>query len=172
MRPCAIDAAAALVMLGRAWMESLMHDDTPVLPPAPAPRRALAMRQMALRAIMDGRGVDSVILSAPASLAHYGGMAPGGLLVVTAQAAQPVPGIAGEGGPPRPFWPGAAELLRRGCRLGYEGGWIDADALALLVARLAPAGLLDIGPEVERQIGSGADALPGALSAGRRVSPG
>ena len=172
-------------MLGRAGMETLMHDNTPVLPPAPVPRGVLAMRQMALRAIMDGRGVDSVILSAPASLAHYGGLAPGGLLVahygglapggllvVTAQAAQPVAGRAGEGGPPRPFWPGAAGLLRQGCRLGYEGDWIDADALALLVARLAPAGLLDIGPEVERQIGSGADALPGALPAGGRVSPG
>lgn len=159
-------------MLGRAGMETLMHDDTPVFPPAPVPRGVLAMRQMALRAIMDGRGVDSVILSASASLAHYGGLAPGGLLVVTAQAAQPVAGRAGEGGAPRPFWPGAAELLRQGCRLGYEGDWIDADALALLVARLAPAGLLDIGPEVARQIGSGADALPGALPAGGRVSPG
>lgn len=148
-----------------------MHDDTPVLPPAPVPRGVLAMRQMALRAIMDGRGVDSVILTAPASLAHYGGLAPGGLLVVTAQAAQPVAGGVGAGSP-RPFWPGAAELLRQGCRLGYEGDWIDADALALLVARLAPAGLLDIGPEVARQIGSGADALPGARPAGGRVSPG
>ena len=159
-------------MLGRVGMETLMHDDTPVLPPAPVPRGVLAMRQMALRAIMDGRGVDSVILTAPASLAHYGVLAPGGLLVVTAQAGQPVAGGAGAESPPRPFWPGVAELLRRGCRLGYEGDWIDADALALLVARLAPAGLLDIGPEVARQIGSGADALPGARPAGGRVSPG
>lgn len=149
-----------------------MHDDSAPLPPAPAPRGVLAVRQMALRAIMDGRGVDSVILSAPASLAHYGGLARGALLVVTAQAAQPVARRTGEDGPPGPFWPGAAALLRRGCRLGYEGGWIDADALALLVARLAPAGLLDIGPEVARQIGSGADALPGARPAGGRVSPG
>lgn len=150
-----------------------MHHDTPDLPPA-ASRGLLAMRQMALRAIMDGRGVDSVILSAPASVAHYGKLAQGALLVVTAQAAQPVPGIAGEGAgdQPRPFWPGAADLLPRGCRLGYEGDWIDADALALLVARLAPAGLLDIGPEVERQIGSGADALPKARPEGGPVSPG
>lgn len=150
-----------------------MHHDTPDLPPA-ASRGLLAMRQMALRAIMDGRGVDSVILSAPASVEHYGKLARGALLVVTAQAAQPVPGMAREGAEeqPRPFWPGAADLLPKGCRLGYEGEWIDADALELLVARLAPAGLLDIGPEVERQIGSGADVLPKSRPAGSPVSPG
>lgn len=113
---------------------------------------------------MDGRGLDSVILSAPASVAHYGGNAAvrGALLVITAQAAHLVardaPADAGDahGAATWPRqWKAAARLLKHGCALGYEGGWIDADVLALLASGLAPAHMLDIGPEVSRQISLG-----------------
>lgn len=149
-----------------------MRNDFSSLSPSSAGFAAvLATRRLALRAIMDGRGADSVILCVPASLAHYGGPEGrrGALLVVTAQVAHLLAGAAGKGGPesgvggtpqhpPRPPWLAAAELLRRGCALGYEGSCLDADALALLKARLAPARLLDLGPDIARQVASHAGA--------------
>lgn len=119
----------------------------------PAAPNRLAIRQMALRAIMDGRGVDAVILSSPRSLAHYGGIEAGErqprLLVVTARAALPV---GPEGA--TDIWAAAAALLPPGCALGHEG---DASAEALrMVAHVAqPRRLLSISAEVARQIAQG-----------------
>lgn len=116
------------------------------------PRGLVASRQMALRAIMDGRGLDSVILSAPASIAHYGGD-PGqnaNLLIVTARNAHPLG--TGAGTDADALWMRAAGLLKHGCALGYEGSFLDPRALARFTTLLTPARLLDIGPEIARQI--------------------
>ena len=53
---------------------------------APFPSDSLALRCLALRAIMDGRGAEVVVLRDPALVAHYGGARlPGGtVLLVTA----------------------------------------------------------------------------------------
>lgn len=124
------------------------------------PRGLPALRQLALRAIMDGRGVDSVILSAPASIAHYGaGPGPvGGLLIVTACNAHLL--AAGPGTEADALWMRAAGLLRRGCALGYEGRDLDPRAVARLKTLLTPARLLDIGPQIARQIADNAAARP------------
>lgn len=121
-------------------------------------RGLLASRQMALRAIMDGRGVDSVILSAPASIAHYGGQAGpnAGLLIVTARNAHLLGTGAGTDADAQ--WVRAAGLLRRGCALGYEGRFLDPRAVARFKTLLAPARVLDIGPQIARQIAADAAA--------------
>ena len=98
---------------------------------APFPSDSLALRCLALRAIMDGRGVEAAVLSSPRSLAHYGGSAPGtgtgALLVVTAREAL---WVAADAGDWTKTWAEAARLLPEGCALGHEGG--AADGLAAL----------------------------------------
>lgn len=113
--------------------------------PVPATDR-LATRHLALRAIMDGRGVDAVILSSPSSLAHYGGMVavPPRLLVVTAREAQPV-------GPGGDIWAEAAALLPPGCALGHEDDAPQA-ALRKLGDLLGPRRMLSISADLARQI--------------------
>lgn len=114
------------------------------MPPVSLPRDGFAPRRLALRAIMDGRGVDALILSRPRSLAHYGGHAAPGraLLVVTAREALLLQ--AGE-------WERAAELLPRGCALGHENA--PAEELAVLVRTLGPRRVLDLAGEIARQVG-------------------
>jgi|GEM_PF-5780058 len=121
-------------------------------PHSAAPDR-FASRQMALRAIMDGRGVDAVILSSPRSLAHYGGVEGGHgrsrLLVVTAREAllvgpDEVPGI----------WAAAAALLPPGCALGHDGG-ASAEALRRVERVARPRRMLSLSAEVARQIAKG-----------------
>lgn len=108
----------------------------------PHPDRPAA-RLLALRAIMDGRGVEGVILSSPRSLAHYGGpgMGKGGLLVVTARAA-----VAARS------WAEAAALLPPGCALGHDGQ-IPEDALGEIERLARPRGVLSISADVARQTG-------------------
>ena len=111
--------------------------------PVSLPRDRFAPRRLALRAIMDGRGVDAVILSRPRSLAHYGGLAaPGGaLLVVTAREAL----LLQTGG-----WERAAALLPNGCALGHENA--AAEELAVLVQALGPRRVLCLAAEIARQV--------------------
>lgn len=116
---------------------------------------SLAARQMALRAIMDGRGLDSVILCQQAHVAHYADPdCPGALVVVTAGAARLIKAIPGD---PFAAWGEAAALLRQGCALGHDGpGKVVLDRLEQV---LAPERVLDISAELRRQIGRG-DASP------------
>lgn len=125
-----------------------MADAPPVSPDR------LSTRRLALRAIMDGRGLDAVILSSPRSLAHYGGIGgiggDGGgrrLLVVTAREALPVGPAEGPG-----LWAEAAALLPPGCALGHEGQ-IPDDALREIARLARPRGMLSISAEVSRQMG-------------------
>lgn len=123
--------------------------------PVPLPRDDLAPRRLALRAIMDGRGADAVVLSRPRSLAHYAG--PGaareGLLVVTAREALLL--LAGD-------WAGAGRLLRAGCALGHDGA--PAEALAALGA----GRLLCLSAEIARQIEGWPSQAPAGQTAGAR----
>lgn len=117
--------------------------------PVPAPDR-LAGRQLALRAIMDGRGLDAVMLSSLPSLAHYGGVGEGDapcLLVVTAREAR----LAGPGHPSG-IW--AAALLPDNCALGHEDD-VPADALAAVQRLRRPRRLLSISTDIARQIAEG-----------------
>lgn len=131
--------------------------------PVPPASDTLALRCLALRAIMDGRGLEAVILSTPRSLAHYGGVRagqePGGLLVVTAREALRVPASAEE----LETWERAAHLLPRGCALGHEGGM--AEGLSLLARRLAPRRMLCIGAEVARQVAGWNSQAPAGQTA-------
>lgn len=93
----------------------------------------LRTRQMALRAIMDGRGAEVVVLRDPALVAHYGGAAlPGGtVLLVTATE---VRAVAGE--------PQAVETLRGAARvIGHDGS-----------GGLAAGEALDLGAVIRRQV--------------------
>ena len=132
---------------------------------APFPSDSLALRCLALRAIMDGRGVEAAVLSSPRSLAHYGGDAPGtgtgALLVVTAREAQWVAAHAGDW---TKTWAEAARLLPEGCALGHEGG--AADGLAALAQVLKPRQILCIGAEVARQIEEWKSQAPTGQTAG------
>jgi hypothetical protein len=112
----------------------------PIALPATEP---FSVRRLALRAIMDGRGLDVVILSAARSLAHYGGTAPlGGLLVVGAGEAwrvAPHDGCAD--------WAAAAALVRPGSALGY-----DELAPGMLGQITRPQRMLCIASDIARQI--------------------
>lgn len=121
------------------------------MPAIPLPRHSPALRRLALRAIMDGRGVEAVILSSPRSLAHYGGMADadGALLVVTAREARFVQVQAGNA---RGAWSLAAALLPWGCALGHEAAAADERGLAALVQVVRPRRVLCIAADVARQI--------------------
>lgn len=131
---------------------------------APFPSDSLALRCLALRAIMDGRGVEAAVLSSPRSLAHYGGSAPGtgtgALLVVTAREAQ----WAADAGDWTKTWAEAAQLLPEGCALGHESG--AADGLAALAQVLKPRRMLCIGAEVARQIEEWKSQAPTGQTAG------
>lgn len=95
---------------------------------------------------MDGRGVEAVILCSPHSLAHYGGTAAeGALLVVTAREARWVRPGAGE------TWALAAALLPRGCALGHDGD--AARCLGALVRLVRPRRVLCLAPDIARQVG-------------------
>ena len=132
---------------------------------APFSSDSLALRCLALRAIMDGRGVEAAVLSSPRSLAHYGGGAPGtgtgALLVVTAREALRVAADAGDW---TKTWTEAARLLPEGCALGHEGG--AADGLAALAQALKPRRMLCIGAEVARQIEEWKSQAPTGQTAG------
>lgn len=132
---------------------------------APFPSDSLALRCLALRAIMDGRGVEAAVLSSPRSLAHYGGDAPGtgtgALLVVTAREAL---WVAADAGDWTKTWAEAARLLPEGCALGHEGG--AADGLAALAQALKPRRILCIGAEVARQIEEWKSQAPTGQTAG------
>ncbi|MBB1491099.1 MULTISPECIES: hypothetical protein [unclassified Paracoccus (in: a-proteobacteria)] len=119
--------------------------------PMPIPDR-LAGRQLALRAIMDGRGLDAVILSSLPSLAHYGGLGSGDascLLVVTAREAR----LAWPGHPPG-IWAEATALLPDNCALGHEDD-VPADALAAVQRLRRPRRLISISADIARQIAEG-----------------
>ena len=130
---------------------------------APFPSDSLALRCLALRAIMDGRGVEAAVLSSPRSLAHYGGDAPGtgALLVVTAREAL---WVAADAGDRTKTWAEAARLLPEGCALGHEGG--AADRLEALAQVLKPRRILCIGAEVARQIEEWKSQAPTGQTAG------
>ena len=132
---------------------------------APFPSDSLALRCLALRAIMDGRGVEAAVLSSPRSLAHYGGGVPGtgtgALLVVTAREAL---WVAADAGDRTKTWAEAARLLPEGCALGHEGG--AADGLAALAQVLKPRRMLCIGAEVARQIEEWKSQAPTGQTAG------
>lgn len=132
---------------------------------APFPSDSLALRCLALRAIMDGRGVEAAVLSSPRSLAHYGGDAPGtgtgALMVVTAREALWVAAHAGNW---TKTWAEAAQLLPEGCALGHESG--AADGLAALAQVLKPRRMLCIGAEVARQIEEWKSQAPTGQTAG------
>lgn len=132
---------------------------------APFPSDSLALRCLALRAIMDGRGVEAAVLSSPRSLAHYGGDAPGtgtgALLVVTAREALWVAAHVGDW---TKTWAEAARLLPEGCALGHESG--AADGLAALAQALKPRRILCIGAEVARQIEEWKSQAPTGQTAG------
>lgn len=116
--------------------------------PMPAPDR-LAGRQLALRAIMDGRGLDTVILSSQPSLAHYGGIGEGDapcLLVVTAREARLV-----RPGHPAGTWAEATALLPDNCALGHEDD-VPPDALERLRRTRRPRRLISISADIARQI--------------------
>ncbi|KGJ17233.1 hypothetical protein [Paracoccus sanguinis] len=92
----------------------------------------LRTRQMALRAIMDGRGAEVVVLRDPALVAHYGGAGlPGGtVLLVTATEVRAV----GDGAQ-------AAGALDRGERVvGHDGS-----------GGLGAGEALDLGAVIRRQ---------------------
>lgn len=127
--------------------------DTRPLPAA----NPFAARRMALRAIMDGRGVDAVVLSSPLSLAHYGGVRREGggphLLVVTARDAV----LVGPGDPGAAFdpWTEAAALLPSTCALGHEDDAADGGGLSALTRVARPRGTLSLSADLARQIAGG-----------------
>lgn len=122
------------------------------------PPEARTARLLALRAVMDGRGLDAAILSSARSLAWCEGevaMDCRPLLVVTAGRAQlvrvGVPG--GEWPAALPVsWISAARLLPRGCALGYEADALDEGALDMIEKLAAPRRMLSISRDIARQI--------------------
>ena len=123
--------------------------------PLTQPDDRLAARRLALRAIMDGRGVEAVVLSSAPALAHYGGPEPGGLLLVTAREARPVHGET-DVSP----WAMAAKLLPAGCALGHEEGgheegMSEGEGLAGLARRVRPRLIVDLSADLARQIADG-----------------
>lgn len=94
---------------------------------------ALRTRQMALRAIMDGRGAEVVVLRDPALVAHYGGAGrPGGtVLLVTATEVRAVGDEAQ-----------AAGVVGRAARVvGHDGS-----------GGLGTGEALDLGAVIRRQV--------------------
>lgn len=93
----------------------------------------LRTRQMALRAIMDGRGAEVVVLRDPALVAHYGGAGrPGGtVLLVTATEVRVAVDEA----------EAAGTLCRAARVVGHDGS-----------GGLAAGEALDLGAVIRRQV--------------------
>ncbi|WP_134726438.1 hypothetical protein [Paracoccus luteus] len=103
-------------------------------------------RLLALRAIMDGRGVDVAVLTSAAAIAWHGG-GDGAALVVTAGCRVAVD-RGGDG-----LWPAVARIAGTGRVVGYEGGGMTAPGRAALDAALMPRRAVDISADVLRGIG-------------------
>ena len=108
---------------------------------------------LGLRAIMDGRGVEAVVLTSDHAIGWYGTGLPGalarpGALVVTARASVPV-----SGSDPAALWSGVAGVVGRGRTVGYQGDCLTPQDRAAMQAALAPRHAIDVGPDILRQIG-------------------
>lgn len=139
-------------------------DSTETAGAAPFDAAEFAARHAALTDILDMQGLDALVLTAPASLAHLAGLdgLAGGLIVTRDEVVAVVPeaqaGRAGRAGPcrvlaqdarlPDGFWQAAAAMLGKGLAVGVEAGAMTMVAAEMLAHHLGPRRGVDVAPAV------------------------
>ena len=103
-------------------------------------------RLLALRAIMDGRGVEVAVLTSAGAIAWYAGGDAAALVVTAGRRVAVV--RCGSG-----LWPAVARIAGTARAIGYEGGGLTAPDMVPLNAALIPRRTVDISADVLRQIG-------------------
>jgi creatinase len=130
--------------------------------PLPFPSDEYAARLTGLRAVLAGADIGAAILTAPRSIAYYGGTLTGArghalvvqadraiLIAPAAGAMRASRGCAGEvlsysGAPQQMFWQAVAHVTGAGARVGIEADHMTLQSRARHDAVLRPASVVDI----------------------------